>query len=545
MKKKKNYNLKNTIFNYKNIKFVSDLIIVDNSKNKFNFQGDLKNEKVSIDRKVITNLIQNELNFIKDKKIEITTKNNFYFRLDKNKIKDVKILSKVNIENLNINLKTKSLKKYIKNYDNFINFKNNSLEINYHKEKLNIKGKSNYSLKRKNDQIVYEIKKKNNNYKFSTKASLYNNHLTLGFISYVKKANIPAEIKLNGELDIGQKLHFEEIYYKEGQNLFEIKDLNFTKNYKFNYVNKINANFKNLNNKNNQISLERNKNNYRLFGELLDSKKIIDDLLKNQNKNSIFDYLANNISEISLDIKKAYIDNFSFFKNLKGKIKLIDKKISYLDISALVNNNSFSYKIKKDSNNNLITNLYLDYPEPFVKKYKFIKGFKEGNLDFHSVKNNNTTKANLKIYNFKLIEMPALTKILTLASLQGIADILTGEGIRFDEFDMKFSNEENLMTIDEIYAIGPAISILMSGYIENEKMVSLRGTLVPATTINKTIAKIPILGDILIGKKTGEGVFGVSFKIKGQPKDLNTTVNPIKTLTPRFITRTLEKIKKK
>ena len=157
---------------------------------------------------------------------------------------------------------------------------------------------------------------------------------------------------------------------------------------------------------------------------------------------------------------------------------------------------------------------------------------------------NNKTNANLKIYNFKLIEMPALTKILTLASLQGIADILTGEGIRFDEFDMKFSNKENIMTIDEIYAIGPAISILMSGYIENEKMVSLRGTLVPATTINKAIAKIPILGDILIGKKTGEGVFGVSFKIKGQPKDLKTTVNPIKTLTPRFITRTLEKIKK-
>ena len=37
------------------------------------------------------------------------------------------------------------------------------------------------------------------------------------------------------------------------------------------------------------------------------------------------------------------------------------------------------------------------------------------------------------------------------------------------------------------------ISILMSGYIEKEKMTSLRGTLVPATTINKTIAKIPLL----------------------------------------------------
>ena len=107
-----------------------------------------------------------------------------------------------------------------------------------------------------------------------------------------------------------------------------------------------------------------------------------------------------------------------------------------------------------------------------------------------------------------------------------------------------FKNENKLMTIDEIYAIGPAISILMNGYIESEKLVSLRGTLVPATTLNKVIGSLPLIGKILVGKKTGEGVFGVSFKIKGPPKNLKTTVNPIKTLTPRFITRTLEKIKK-
>ena len=84
----------------------------------------------------------------------------------------------------------------------------------------------------------------------------------------------------------------------------------------------------------------------------------------------------------------------------------------------------------------------------------------------------------------------------------------------------------------------------MEGYVQKNELVSLKGTLVPATTINKFVASIPLLGDILVGKKTGEGVFGVSFKIKGPPKDLKTTVNPIKTLTPRFITRTLEKIKK-
>ena len=48
--------------------------------------------------------------------------------------------------------------------------------------------------------------------------------------------------------------------------------------------------------------------------------------------------------------------------------------------------------------------------------------------------------------------------------------------------------------------------------------MSLRGTLVPATTINKFIGSLPVLGKILVGKKTGEGVFGVSFKIKGPPE---------------------------
>ena len=182
--------------------------------------------------------------------------------------------------------------------------------------------------------------------------------------------------------------------------------------------------------------------------------------------------------------------------------------------------------------------------KPFVNRFDFIKGFEEGNLNFHSVKKGNNSNSKLVIDNFKVQEVPVLAKLLTLASLQGIADLLTGEGIRFSDFEMIFSNKNNLLKIDELYAIGPAISILMDGYIERNELVSLRGTLVPATTINRTISSIPLIGNILVGKKVGEGVFGVSFKIKGPPKKLKTTVNPVKTLTPRFITRTIEKLKK-
>ena len=205
--------------------------------------------------------------------------------------------------------------------------------------------------------------------------------------------------------------------------------------------------------------------------------------------------------------------------------------------------NKFSYSYRTTVKNEKITNIIIEEPKPFINNYKFIKGFDEGSLKLNSFKIDNKSRSNLKINNFKVKEVPVLAKILTLASLQGIADLLTGEGIRFDKFEMDFKTKNNLTEIDEMYAIGPAISIMMEGYIEKDRLSSLRGTLVPATTINNTIAKIPLLGNLLVGSKTGEGVFGVSFKIKGPPNDLKTTVNPIKTLTPRFITRTLENLK--
>ena len=52
------------------------------------------------------------------------------------------------------------------------------------------------------------------------------------------------------------------------------------------------------------------------------------------------------------------------------------------------------------------------------------------------------------------------------------------------------------------------------------------------------------LQELVTAIKSGEGVVGVSFKMKGPPKDIKTTVNPIKTLTPRFIVRAVEKMKR-
>ena len=157
-----------------------------------------------------------------------------------------------------------------------------------------------------------------------------------------------------------------------------------------------------------------------------------------------------------------------FTNNLKGTIDYKNNNIFRLRLDSLFpNNKKLSLTIKTNDNNEKITTLFAGNPKPLVKQYKFIKGFEEGVMDFYSIKKDGISNSVLKIDNFKVQEVPALAKLLTLASLQGIADLLTGEGIRFTDFEMKFSNKKNVIIIEELYAIGPAISILMDGYIQN------------------------------------------------------------------------------
>ena len=148
------------------------------------------------------------------------------------------------------------------------------------------------------------------------------------------------------------------------------------------------------------------------------------------------------------------------------------------------------------------------------------------------------------IEDFKIVNAPGVVKLLSLADFGGLADLAEGEGLSFEKLDLSLSKDRDILKLNELYAVGPSISVLMEGYQEPSGLTSLRGTLVPAKNLNNLLSKIPVIGDIIIPKEVGEGLFGVSFKMKGPPGKIKTTINPIKTLTPRFISKALEKNKK-
>ncbi|MDB3981979.1 hypothetical protein N9419_00790 [Candidatus Pelagibacter sp.] len=452
-----------------------------------------------------------------------------------------------NIELSDLDIKNQNLiKEYLPKTKDILNLKDHKIELNYKNNVLTLEGLGKIKLENELNQIKYFFLIRDKKYNFKTDLEITDTPIKIDFINYKKNKNFNSQLKINGSYNKKLGLDFEKITLLSKNNSLIVNNLIIDKDNKLAKVDKIDLDYFDNDNIKNKFVLSRTKNNnYELKGSILNADTIITNLLENKDDQQI-DIFKENI-DVKLNLSDVYLDNDNIVKNLNGKLRIVDNKLDYANILALfANNENLAFTINTKEGEK-ITTLFSSKAKPLVKRYKFIKGFEdsdEGYLDFYSSKKDGISNSKLIIDNFKVKEIPALAKLLALASLQGIADLLTGEGIRFTDFEMNFTNKDKLMTIEELYAIGPAISILIEGYIDENNLISLRGTLVPATTINRSIASIPLIGNLLIGKKVGDGVFGVSFKVKGPPKKLETTVNPIKTLTPRFITRTLEKIKK-
>jgi hypothetical protein len=538
------FNLRDIRTKFNQVPIVSSITEIRKKDKNFYINSKLETNKKDFNFNTFNKIFKEELRKQGIKDMVFSSSSDISLLInEKFKIKDFKLKSNIDLKSLTYSKKLKNFNKYFGNYKNTLVLKNNEILLNYNKNELTINGNGKLGFEDIYDDINYKIKQKEKQYIFSTNISLKKNLFLIPLLNYKKKKKSSLSINLNGVYKDNKEISFNKISLEEDANLILVKNLKLNKKLEISKIDLVDIYLVNKEKILNELRIERQKKNYKIHGKNFYIKSIINEINNNTTQpNPIFDDLNTNID---INISKIYLDPINFVNNLSGNITYKKNKIYKSDlVSTFPNNKKFNLTINTNENNEKITTIYSENPKPLLSPYKFIKGFEEGILDFYSVQKNNVSESVLKITDFKIREVPVLAKLLTLASLQGVADLLTGEGIRFSDFEMKSTSKDKLMRIDELYAIGPAISIMMEGYIEKNNLISLKGTLVPATTINRTIASIPLLGNILVGKKVGEGVFGVSFKIKGPKEKLKTTVNPIKTLTPRFITRTLEKLKK-
>ena len=357
--------------------------------------------------------------------------------------------------------------------------------------------------------------------------------LELEIINYNKSKNSIANLVLDIEKK-EENFKINKLVFKEENNLIQVDDFRVNKNKLFSFK-KIK-----VQTTNNDFFIQNDKKIF-IKGSKYDATKLAK-FLNNPNSENRFENLNRKIEIEFNNIKVPLSESLKNFK-LIGEIK----KGQFVKISSkgeFGNDNFLDISMKKDKNNDKkYLEIYSDLTKPLLTEYSFFKGLSGGKLLFTSLIDGSKSNSKLKIENFKVVNAPGVIKLLSLADLGGLVDLAEGEGLSFDLLEIDMEKNKELLKLNEILALGPSMSVLMEGYQDKNGLTSLRGTLVPAKTLNKMISKIPVIGKIVIPKEVGEGMFGVSFKLKGPKGKIKTSINPIRTITPRFIQKIVDRNK--
>ncbi|HVR68958.1 MAG TPA: AsmA-like C-terminal domain-containing protein [Verrucomicrobiae bacterium] len=154
------------------------------------------------------------------------------------------------------------------------------------------------------------------------------------------------------------------------------------------------------------------------------------------------------------------------------------------------------------------------------------------NAEAHDNEPHRPLKGGVLIKDFRMVDAPVLARLLTMATITGFVDLMSGDGFQFDKFKMQFTKTEGRLDIDLAKATGPSIGLTGAGYVDFDKnYLDIAGTVIPVNAVNSVLSDIPVLGDILIG----DGMFAVTYGAEGDLGNPEISVNPLSAIAPGFI----------
>lgn len=147
----------------------------------------------------------------------------------------------------------------------------------------------------------------------------------------------------------------------------------------------------------------------------------------------------------------------------------------------------------------------------------------------------------VKMSNVRLKNAPLLAQIFSLASLQGLADVLAGEGVLFTEVNAPVKFAEGRIDLPGLRATGPAMGITARGWIApDDNELSLDGVLAPSFIgANQVLGALPIIGDLFVSRQ-GEGMFAPTYSVRGTFSRARVQINPVAALTPGILRQIFE-----
>lgn len=258
------------------------------------------------------------------------------------------------------------------------------------------------------------------------------------------------------------------------------------------------------------------------------------------------------LSNFDYDITDDYISNYSITTNLQ-KVTLKNKILLH-DVKLILNSKPFFTgkfygRFTNDKKVNAVyknDSLYLVSEDAgrLLTGLDIITFLREGKLYLTTKEKAGVTQAKLHINAFTMMQVPALVKLLSLASFYGIINILNGkEGLYFDHLSSTFDCQGNVCNFDDSWLEGAELGISFSGPLSiNEQMFYFSGSVVPIYLLNKLIRNLPLLGKLITGER-GEAIISADYRIKNYKNEHSVSVDPFSILSPRLLQKYFRALK--
>ncbi len=221
-------------------------------------------------------------------------------------------------------------------------------------------------------------------------------------------------------------------------------------------------------------------------------------------------------------------------------------RFNIIKVDGAVGSGTVRARFNPDAEGRKVFNLSSDDAGAMLKAFQLYNNIRGGQMNIKGSAPKGAGDYNIsgtaEITDFKVVNAPALTKILSILSLTGIGEALTSDGLEFDKLESKFEwiyrPKGSLLKMEDGRTSGNAIGLLFSGELDNEKRyIDVSGTVVPMSLVNEIIGSIPLIGDILTGG-TG-GIFAATYSVKGPSNAPEVFVNPLSVLTPGIARRVI------
>tara|TARA_Y100000052_G_scaffold27597_1_gene37234 strand:+ start:25484 stop:28849 length:3366 start_codon:yes stop_codon:yes gene_type:complete len=279
----------------------------------------------------------------------------------------------------------------------------------------------------------------------------------------------------------------------------------------------------------------------KVSGPFLNAEPVLDSLLEGGSDDGALPVFGN--VSFEADIERLRLRRGFTVEDARLQTRFSGPVMAYLDVAGdLDGREDFSLRIEDNGNGS--RNLSAEASDAGVM-FEALLGqaiVRDGSLKLDGVlrSGDEASTLNLSLSEVRLMDAPLLTQILSLASLRGLADVMSGEGVLFTSVDIPLLIDNSGYYIQGAKASGPALGLTLKGSIRDSgNDITIDGVLVPSFGVNSALGGIPIIGDLFVSRE-GEGVFAMTYSVRGSLEEARVSVNPLSGMLPGVLRRIFE-----